>query len=127
MTENNLPRIPRSSVSDFLAFVEGWLQHACIDNLICSQRNFGRTGGRSERGLSSRLTDIASLQTFSIRFSKAGCVWITQVSIVAGVGSPLSFLKRKCPQRLSIAERWSWIWSARIDVRGRDEHALKLQ
>ena len=33
-------------------------------------RNFGRTGGRSERGLSSRSTDIASLLTFSIRFSR---------------------------------------------------------
>ena len=37
-------------------------------SLICSQRNFGRAGGRSERGLSSRSTDIASLVT-SIRFS----------------------------------------------------------
>ena len=36
---------------------------------------------------------------------KAGSVWITQVSIVAGVGSPSSFLKRKCSQRLSIAGR----------------------
>ena len=46
---------------------------------------------------------------------KAGCVWITQVSIAAGVGSPLSFLKRKCSQHLYplIAERWSWIRSAR--------------
>ena len=32
--------------------------------------NFRRTGGRSERGLSSRSTDIASLLTFSICFSR---------------------------------------------------------
>ena len=44
--------------------------HACRDNLNCSQRNFGRTGGRSERGLSSRSTDIASLLTFLARFSR---------------------------------------------------------
>ena len=53
-----------------LALLEGWLLHACIDNLICSQRNFRRTDGRRERGLSSRSTDIASLLTFSIRFSR---------------------------------------------------------
>ena len=37
-----------------------------------SERNFGRTGGWSERGLprSSRSTDTASLLTFSIRFSR---------------------------------------------------------
>ena len=37
-----------------------------------SERNFGRTGGWSERGLprSSRSTDIASLLTFSIRFAR---------------------------------------------------------
>ena len=34
------------------------------------QRNFVRTGGWSERGLSNQSTDIASLPTFSIRFPR---------------------------------------------------------
>ena len=67
LTENYLLR---SSVSGFLALLEGRLLYACTDNLICSWRNFGRTCGRSERGLSSRSTDIASLLTFWIRFSR---------------------------------------------------------
>ena len=60
---------------------------------------------------------------------KAGCVWITQDSIVAVVGSPLSFLKRKFSQRLypfRNAGAGSGAGGS-IDVRCRDEHALKLQ
>ena len=47
-----------------------------------SQRNFGRTGGWSERGLSSRSTDIASLLTFSIRFSRLLCLDNTSLLVL---------------------------------------------
>ena len=91
----------------------------------------GRTCGWSERGLSSRSTAVIHRIAADLLdpLFKAGCVWITQVSIIAGVGGPLNFLKRKCSQRLSIAdpECWSCIRSGRIDVPGRDEHALKPQ
>ena len=56
--------------------------------------------------------------TFSIPFFKAGFVWITQISVVAGVGSPLSF---------NLERTYVHGTSARIDVCGRGEHALKLQ
>ena len=55
------------------------------------QRNFGRTGGWSERGLSSPIDRhhiAADLLDPLFTCFKAGSAWITQVIIVAGVGSP---------------------------------------
>ena len=74
------------------SFSRRWLLHASVDNRIDLLRNFDRTGGWSERevwpidrhGISR--DRCWPWSTFSILFFKAGFVWITQISVVAGVG-----------------------------------------
>ena len=115
------------------SFSRRWLLHGSIDNRIDLLRNFefdwidllrNFEFDRIEFDWMERTRGVADRQTlhrrwpcltFSIPFFKAGFVWITQISVVAGVESPLSFLERTRSRREN-RRLYMWSWRARIEA-----------